>query len=151
MLKAGNVTAAVSDFDRAIGFYTETLGLQLKYRMGDHWAEVATDGLTIGLHPQMEGQKPGTQGSLSIGFVVDSIDPAVAKLQERGVSFHGPVQDTDFVKLAFFADPDGNPLYLCEVKPAAHGGEAKHEAAHEKAKAEAKPKKGAKAKAKSKK
>jgi len=27
-----------------------------------------------------------------------------------------PIVDDDQVKLAFFTDPDGNDLYLCEVK-----------------------------------
>lgn len=40
-------------------------------------------------------------------------------LQQKGVSFReekgGPVVDDGPVKLAFFSDPDGNDLYLCEV------------------------------------
>jgi hypothetical protein len=27
------------------------------------------------------------------------------------------MQDNEYVRLAFFADPDGNSLYLCETKP----------------------------------
>ena len=34
MLKEGNVTVMISDMDRAIRFYTEALGLKLKYRHG---------------------------------------------------------------------------------------------------------------------
>jgi hypothetical protein len=49
----------------------------------------------------------------------------VAKLEQRGVSFHGPIIDDEQVRLAFFGDPDGNALYLCQVLHAgAHGGPA---------------------------
>ncbi len=146
MLKAGNVTVAVNDFERALDFYTKTLGLQLKYRLQNHWAEVGTEGVTIGIHQRTPEMPPaGGPGSFSVGFIVDAIEPAVARLKERGVAFHGPVTDTDFVKMAFFGDPDGNPHYLCQVKPAAMGGECGAEGAHEKAHAEAKPAKKAKA------
>lgn len=148
MFKAGNVTVMVSDFDRGLEWYTKTLGLKTIYSMPPHWAEVGTEGLTIGIHGPKEGESHGSgTGQLSIGLVVEKIENTVAQLQERGISFHGPVQDTEFVKMAFFADPDGNPLYLCEVKESVSGGSccgesAEHAKAHE---AVAKPSKAAKA------
>ena len=52
MFSGGNVTVYVSNMDKAVRFYSETLGLKLAYRFGDHWASVeAGKGLTIGLHP----------------------------------------------------------------------------------------------------
>lgn len=120
MIVGGNATVMVSDFERAVGFYTGTLGLELKNRFGNEWAEVvAGPGLTIGLHPPGRGPKPGTAGAISIGFTVKgAISDVVAILESRGVRFHGPIVDNpgEGIKLAFFGDPDGNPLYLCEVK-----------------------------------
>src|SRR5262249_26868336 len=40
MIHGGNATVYVSDMDRSVRFYTETLGLKLKHRFGNHWAEV---------------------------------------------------------------------------------------------------------------
>ena len=37
---------------------------------------------------------------------------ARAKLEERGVKFHGDILDTSVCHMAFFADPDGNALML---------------------------------------
>ena len=37
---------------------------------------------------------------------------------KRGVEFSGPVLDDTALRLAYFADPDGNPFYLAEMKPA---------------------------------
>jgi predicted enzyme related to lactoylglutathione lyase len=145
MFKAGNVTVMVSDFAKGLEWYTKTLGLKTIYSMPPHWAEVGTEGLTIGIHGPKEGESHGSgAGQLSIGLIVEKIENTVAQLQERGISFHGPVQDTEFVKMAFFSDPDGNPLYLCQVNEAACSGEgAEHAKAHE---AAAKPAKAPKAK-----
>jgi catechol 2,3-dioxygenase-like lactoylglutathione lyase family enzyme len=120
MFIGGNATVMVRDFDRAVRFYVETLGLSLLYRAGNEWAEVrAADGLTIGLHLWGgHGPAPGAASGISIGLTVKSIEAAMAELGGRGIAFRGPVQDNDSVKLAFFGDPDGNPLYLCEVKAA---------------------------------
>jgi len=60
MFRSGNVTIYVTNMDRAVRFYTETLGLKLAYRFGDHWASVECGkGLTIGLHPTSEPARPG--------------------------------------------------------------------------------------------
>ena len=32
------------------------------------------------------------------------------------VTFHGPIQDTEHIRLAHFSDPDGNAFYLSENK-----------------------------------
>jgi catechol 2,3-dioxygenase-like lactoylglutathione lyase family enzyme len=118
MIKSGAATVMVSNMDRAVDFYTRVLGLTLMTRAGSGWAEVEAPGLTIGLHLGKHGAKPGTLGAISIGFdVAGSIETAMATLRERGVRFEGPVVDNPQVKLAFFGDPDGNSLYLCEVKP----------------------------------
>lgn len=127
MINGGNTTIYVSDINVSIRFYTETLKLKLRMRAGDDWAEVdAGPGLIIGLHPA-EGPhlpEPGTPGSISIGFnVTGELEETVRELEGRGVSFHGPIVDDEHVRLAFFADPDGNALYLAQVMHAgAHGG-----------------------------
>jgi hypothetical protein len=42
------------------------------------------------------------------------IAEVVAVLTNRGVVFQGPVVENGPTKLAFFGDPDGTSLYLCE-------------------------------------
>lgn len=122
MIAGGNATLMVSDMERAVRFYVETLGFKLRVRHGDHWAEVdAGGGLVIALHRVGEGAasdnapKPGTAGSISIGLEVNQpIESVVQVLENRGVRFRGPVQDQGYVKLAYFGDPDGNAFYLAE-------------------------------------
>jgi len=120
MITGGNATVYVSDMDRAVTFYAETLGLTLKQRWGNHWAAIqAGAGLSIGLHPKSDrAPAPGTRGAISIGLSIDEpIEEAVRRLAAAGVRFRGPVvQDEEAgIALAFFGDPDGNDLYLCQV------------------------------------
>lgn len=119
----GVPTIFISDMDEAVRFYTETLGLKLTFRAENHWATVdAGDGLTLGLHPASEkAPAPGTLGAVQIGLnVARPIEDVVETFKSRGVQFRGGIVDdaNGGVKLAFFNDPDGNVLYLCEVKGA---------------------------------
>jgi len=114
-------TIYVTDMDRAVNFYTRTLGLKMTYRAGNEWCGVdAGDGLQIGLHPtSASGPRPGANGGTILGFNVTApIDDVVSSLRALGVPFKGPILDdaNGSVRLAFFSDPDGNDLYLCESK-----------------------------------
>ena len=117
MYTAANVTLMVADFNRAVSFYTDTLGLTLKARYGDDWAEVAAPGLTIGLHPASErGPSAIHAEGLSIGLGVTGIEQVMAELQAKGVRFAPPgLIDTGVQQLANFRDPDQTPLYLYEM------------------------------------
>jgi len=119
MIQGGNATIYVSDMERAVGFYTNTLGLKLQFRAGNHWAQVdAGNGMQIGLHPTGPQSPPaGKSGSISVGFTINQpLEQVVSTLKSRGVAFHGPIMDDakGGIRLAFFGDPDGNDLYLCE-------------------------------------
>ena len=64
--EVGTVIVPVSDQDRAIEFYTETLGFEIRgdtpYGDGDRWVEVAPRrcaATTIALVPPREGQSVG--------------------------------------------------------------------------------------------
>jgi catechol 2,3-dioxygenase-like lactoylglutathione lyase family enzyme len=114
MIKEANVTLMVRDIERAVRFYTDVLGLKLKARYGDQFAQVEAPGTIIALHPASEkGPQPGKSESISIGFAVDKLDVAVNELKSKGVVF-SRISDDVQVKLAFFTDPDGNPLYLSQ-------------------------------------
>jgi catechol 2,3-dioxygenase-like lactoylglutathione lyase family enzyme len=117
MFSSGNVTVYVSNMDRAVKFYSETLGLKLAYRFGDHWASVEVGkGLTIGLHPASAQSPAGKKGSMSIGLELSgSIHEAVEALKAKGVRFHGPVHEDKAGAFAAFEDPDGNQLYLAQL------------------------------------
>ena len=119
MIDGGSVTIYVSDMERAIGFYTQTLGLKLKYRGGPGYAAIdAGKGLELGLHvPHPGGPQAGQSGGTQVGFLVSQpIDQVVATLRSRGVEVDGPRPGGGPITIAFLADPDGNPLHLVEEK-----------------------------------
>jgi uncharacterized protein (TIGR00369 family) len=113
-LRGGCPTLPVADFDRAVAFYTETLGLTLLVRFGDEWACLdAGDGLFIGLVPRRKGDL-GPSVSLCVS---GSIEDVVETLGQRGVNFEGAIVNDGPVKIAFFTDPDGNALHLADSPP----------------------------------
>ena len=116
MIQGGNATIYVSEMQRSVDFYTGVLGLRLEFRAGAHWAQLDAGGLAIGLHPASDrNPTPGTPGGITVGFSIDvPIAEAVAALAAHGVEVRGPEPGGGGVVLAFFADPDGNPLYLAE-------------------------------------
>jgi catechol 2,3-dioxygenase-like lactoylglutathione lyase family enzyme len=113
--KSSNVTIMISDMAKAIAFYRDGLGLELVKQYGPEWAELAAPGVRIGLHPG--GKKPLADHPrhISIGLEVEDIDAAIAELRDRGIKIGDAKRDKG-LRLADLTDPDGNPLYLCEVK-----------------------------------
>ncbi|HEY3352237.1 MAG TPA: VOC family protein [Polyangia bacterium] len=122
MFMEGKVTVHVADLDRALRFYTATLGLRLRYRAGDDWAEVMAPGLTIGLQPHgglrahPAAAPCHAQPPLSIGFTVAHLEPARDLLAARGVKFCPEIDEDETIRTVTFCDPDGNALYLCELR-----------------------------------
>jgi catechol 2,3-dioxygenase len=121
MISGGNATVYVSNMESAIRFYTDVLGLELTNRFGNHWATVkAGDTLLIGLHPwSAKYPRPGSQGSVQIGLVLsrdEPIEQLAARLRTHGVKV-GDVITSAEANYLFFADPDGNPLYVGDRDP----------------------------------
>lgn len=98
------------NFDKAIEFYTKTLGLTLNMRFGNEWAVIdGGGGLLVGLIPKAEDIGPGA--SVGLG-VIGTFGEVVETLRERGVSFDAPIIEDRHVKIANFADPDSNRLQM---------------------------------------
>ncbi|HKN50492.1 MAG TPA: VOC family protein, partial [Actinomycetota bacterium] len=104
LFTGGNATIYVTDLDRSVRFYTETLGLGLAFRAGDSWAQIdGGRGLSLGLHVAPPGApQPGTIGSITVGFqVARPIDDVARELELRGVAVRRPPSE-GAAKLAFF-------------------------------------------------
>lgn len=122
LFSGGNTSIYISDMDRSIRFYVESLGLRLLTRIDNEWAELdAGGGMIIGLHPANPPTtpKPGALGAFNIEFrVIGSLDAAVEALKSRGVRFTKPILNYEHVRLASFTDPDKNVLLLAQTIPA---------------------------------
>lgn len=101
----------VTDMDRAVRFYGETLGLTVNDQQAE-WSELEADGVKIGLNGRPEESPSGDGGAL-IAFHVDGeLEAEVDRLKGEGVEFSGGVSDHPWGRIAPFKDPDGNDLQL---------------------------------------
>ena len=107
------VTVPTRDFDAAVAFYGDTLGLTRSVYMPErHWAEFETGNLTLSVvMPDAMGFEYKPNGN-PVAFHVDDVEASRTALEERGLSFQGDTFDTGVCHMAFFADPDGNALML---------------------------------------
>jgi lactoylglutathione lyase len=117
----------VSDLDRSIRFYRDTLGLPFRFAT-DSYAEFATEGAKFSLFPRSElrgligreapadEEAPWPQGEVS--FFVEDVDAEHARLVEAGVRVLAAPTDRPWgERTLHVADPDGNVVELARPKP----------------------------------
>ncbi|HJN49485.1 MAG: VOC family protein [Pseudomonadales bacterium] len=111
-ISVGYVNVFVRDFDRAVDFYSNTLGLQLDMRADDFgYASFQAGPISFAVakadDPALVGKHTG------IGFIVDDIDAVYADLIAKGVESEMPPTKQPWGGiLALMKDPDGNVFYL---------------------------------------
>ena len=102
----------VTDMDRSVRFYEGQLGLSLRVRHGDEWAELDAGAIHIGLHGSRDGHRAARRHR---GVPVDDLDLAKTALEQRGVAFEEHLGEVPGIaRYASFADPDGNSMQLIE-------------------------------------
>jgi catechol 2,3-dioxygenase-like lactoylglutathione lyase family enzyme len=120
--KLGTVCVPVSDQERAIEFYVDTLGFEKRadvpFGDGYRWVEVAPAdaATTIAIVPPPPG-KPTGNVETGIGLNTDDIEAVHADLKARGVDVDEEVSrmGDPVPPLFWFRDPDGNTLMVAEV------------------------------------
>jgi catechol 2,3-dioxygenase-like lactoylglutathione lyase family enzyme len=119
--KVGRVVVTIADTDRALDFYSGTLGFEkvVDIPMGPdaRWVEVSVSGTptTIALAPPPPGREAGGKET---GIILDTsdVDGAHAALKEAGVDVDAEVtRYGDPVPPMFWLrDPDGNSLIIVQ-------------------------------------
>jgi catechol 2,3-dioxygenase-like lactoylglutathione lyase family enzyme len=107
------VSVPVTDMERSIRFYGETLGLRRasktegwpEFQLGENVSLYLVDPTNIG----REFEGPHTS---SIALRVPDVAAAQRALEAKGVEFFGEPFDTGVCHMAIFHDPDGNTLML---------------------------------------
>lgn len=115
----------VKDMDRAVRFYTETLGGKLLMRdkgdMKDFWASIKLSGCEFWLVSPEEREKLELAYSV---FMIKDIKAIIDDLKSKGVKFSrgektgkdskvvGPITYDSMGAMAFFKDSEGNLLML---------------------------------------
>jgi catechol 2,3-dioxygenase-like lactoylglutathione lyase family enzyme len=114
-----NVGIPVTDHDRAIAFYVDHLGFEVRrdaaFGTGMRWVEVAPPGATttLALAPTPPGKSSGVDTGVRLS--VADAGAAHATLSAAGVDVDAEVMRWPGVPPMFsFRDADGNTLYLVE-------------------------------------
>jgi catechol 2,3-dioxygenase-like lactoylglutathione lyase family enzyme len=120
--KIGVVCVPVSDQERALAFYTETLGFEKRadvpFGNGDRWLEVAPPGAdtTIAIVPPPPGNPTGGMQT-GIGLQTQDIDALHGELKAAGADVDDEISrmGDPVPPLFWFRDPDENVLMVVDV------------------------------------
>jgi len=111
----------VSDMNRSVAFYRDTLGLPLRFE-SPAWTEFATDGATLALHAAdtardtaFDDEHP-TAGQCRPGISVPELDAFHRRMLERGVPCLREPADVAGSRVAQYADPDGLSISVGEER-----------------------------------
>ena len=113
--KVDDVFFNVDDMEKSVAFYRDTLGLPVKYQSAD-WVEFDAGNVTIAL--RRFGSGPEGRPELGVGegatlvFEVEDIEKATAELEAKDVKLIGGLFEYGSVRLAAFADLNGNVLQI---------------------------------------
>lgn len=114
-------TFRVSNLEKSLTFYTETLGMRLDSRFGVPGHEIAMLGSPDGTKLELicdEGAFPEVPGQgVSVGFAPESLDALIAALKQHGIEPAGPISPNPNLRFFFVRDPDGYVIQLVEQKP----------------------------------
>jgi catechol 2,3-dioxygenase-like lactoylglutathione lyase family enzyme len=102
----------VTDMERSVSFYRDTLGLPQTSEGGFPEFKLGDNGFLYLL--SLEAVGGAFRGPHDAGFAlrVADVHDARQELEAKGVEFRGEVLDTGVCHMAFFGDPDGNQLVL---------------------------------------
>ena len=117
----------VSDLDRSLAFYRDTLGftemMRLYHDNGDTWLVYLriTDTQVVELFPGGEGTRAPNRDATAINHIcleVACVDDAAGHLRKIGVKLTAePKLGLDGNRQAWFEDPDGNRIELMQMLP----------------------------------
>jgi len=119
--KVGTICVPVSDQERAIEFYVETLGLEKRtdvpFGNGYRWVEVGPAGAdtTVAIVPPPPGNPTGDVQT-GICLNTDDVDAVHADLKARGVDVDAEISrmGDPVPPMFWFRDVDGNTLMIVQ-------------------------------------
>ncbi|WP_458719833.1 VOC family protein [Candidatus Nitrosocosmicus sp. R] len=115
--KLGAVILLVSDMNKSVQFYRETLNLPLK-KESDEWTEFFNKETVLALHPIKHKEHPKQLKSgqhILLGFSASDFDNTINKLKEKGVVFFKNPKEEVFGQHAIIEDPDGHLISIVKL------------------------------------
>ncbi|MGH2563783.1 MAG: VOC family protein [Ginsengibacter sp.] len=112
-IKESNVTLNVKDMDKSISFY-QSIGLTVKNRWGNYYAQMLAPGIVIGLHPASDNNLTAGSGNTSLGFTSDNFEEEKSLLEKLSIKVQP--REEEGGQFLHFTDPDGTALYFIKPK-----------------------------------
>jgi catechol 2,3-dioxygenase-like lactoylglutathione lyase family enzyme len=107
------VPIPTQDAPRATAFYRDVLGLEESQRtLEREFSEFDLGGTTLSVWDPSTAELEFAANTNAVALHTDDVTAMRELLEGKGVTFFGPTVDTGVCRMAFFADPDGNPLML---------------------------------------
>lgn len=125
--KVNHIAIIASDIEQSIAFYVDVLGFSIIRKVyreeRDSWkVDLALNGdylielFTFPDAPQRPSY-PEALGLRHLAFSVDDIEASISELKAKGVETENiRIDPFTGCKCVFFADPDGLPIELVELK-----------------------------------
>lgn len=101
------IMLSTEDLDASIKFYTETLGMPLKFRDGTHFAALDGGSVTIALATAVDHPIPG---KVVPGIKTADVDSAAKAIEESGGAIVKAPYDDAHERRAVVYDNQGNGL-----------------------------------------
>ena len=100
------------EMDRAVAFYRDVIGLELRVRHGSHWAELGYDDAVVALHGGGDGEYRRTGLAFTVADVAAACDEVSAG---GGRVIQSPeARPGEGILLARLADTEGNGFDLSQ-------------------------------------
>jgi catechol 2,3-dioxygenase-like lactoylglutathione lyase family enzyme len=107
------VPIPTQDAERATAFYRDTLGLtESEHTVDKPFSEFDLGGTTLSVWDPSTAGREFQANTNAVALHTDDVRAMREQLEGKGVMFFGETVDTGVCHMAFFADPDGNPLML---------------------------------------
>lgn len=107
------VPIPTQDVERSTAFYRDTLSLnESAHTVDKPFSEFDLGGTTLSVWDPSTAGRDFAANTNAIALHTDDVKGLRAQLEDKGVLFFGDTVDTSVCHMAFFADPDGNPLML---------------------------------------
>lgn len=108
----------VLDLDRAVSFYRDRLGFEVRFHHPKAYASMyhSSLGFRLDLHPSEAGGRDVGYGPISY-FQTTDLDAAIQKLGQLGIKTSLPRSEGGGPRFATFWDSEGNALGVEERPP----------------------------------
>lgn len=108
------VLLSTDNLDESIAFYTETLGMTLKFRDGAHYAALDGGPITLALATAVDHPIPG---QVVVGIKTADVDAAAAAIEAGGGAIvRGPYDDAHERRAVVFDDKGNGLVFYSPLK-----------------------------------